>query len=127
MRFRSGCATVLAWSRAARSRRDPIALAKLIRQNGCLRGSRKRASFRWRDAMRISGGLFLLAMGSAAALGYTAAQLRNSRLPFPSSEFAPRKPNLPSGQSYIVVVPNVDALIDHKKVSANPTRAEWQA
>lgn len=79
------------------------------------------------DGMRISRGLFLLAIVGAVALGYTAAQLRNSNPPFPSSEYAPHNPNPPSGEGYYVVMPNVDALIDHKKVSANPTKAEWQS
>jgi hypothetical protein len=79
------------------------------------------------DAMRISRGLFLLAIGGAAALGYAADQLRNSHLPFPFSRSVLRDTNPPSGPRYYVVMPNVDALIEHRKVSANPNKAEWQA
>jgi hypothetical protein len=79
------------------------------------------------DAMRISRGLFVLAIVGAAALGYTADQLRSSYLRFPSSRSVPSNPSLPSGQLYYVVMPNVEALIDHKKVSANPTKADWQS
>jgi len=78
------------------------------------------------DAMRISRKLFLLAIAGAAALGYIAGQWRISYQP-PGSASALSNPNLPSGQSYYVVVPNTEGLIEHKKVSANPNRAEWQA
>jgi hypothetical protein len=79
------------------------------------------------DAMRISRGLFVLAIVGAAALGYAADQLRSSYPRFPFSRSVPSNPGLPSGQLYYVVMPNVEALIDHKKVSANPTKAEWQS
>src|SRR5260370_3842693 len=78
------------------------------------------------DAMRISRKLFLLAIAGAAALGYIDGQWRISYQP-PGSASALSNPNLPSGQSYYVVVPNTEGLIEHKKVSANPNRAEWQA
>ena len=77
------------------------------------------------DAMRISRGLFVLAIVGAAALGYAADQLRSSYLRFLSSRSVPSNPSSPSGQLYYVVMPNSEALIDHKKVSANPTKAEW--
>ena len=77
------------------------------------------------DAMRISRGLFVLAIVGAAALGYAADQLRSSYLRFPFSRSVPSNLSSPSGQLYYVVMPNVEALIDHKKVSANPTKAEW--
>jgi hypothetical protein len=77
--------------------------------------------------MRISRGFFLLAIIGAAALGYTAGQLRNFfPLSLSSGSVSPN-PNLPSGDQYYVVMPNSDALIDHRKVSANPTKAEWQS
>ncbi len=76
--------------------------------------------------MTISRKLFLLAIAGAAALGYIAGQWRISYQP-PGSASALSNPNLPSGQSYYVVVPNTEGLIEHKKVSANPNRAEWQA
>ena len=87
--------------------------------------SRRRAPFGWMDAMRISRGLFVLAIVGAAALGYTADQLRSSYLRSPFSRSVPSNPSSPSGQLYYVVMPNSEALIDHKKVSANPTKAEW--
>jgi hypothetical protein len=75
------------------------------------------------DAMRISRGLFVFAIVGAAALGYAADRLRNSYLsPYKS---VPSNSSPPSGQLYYLVTPNTEALIDHKKVSANPTRAEW--
>jgi hypothetical protein len=75
----------------------------------------------WIDSMRISRGLFLVAIVGSALLGYGAARLRNF-FPFaPSSGSATS-----SGERYYLVMPNVGALIDHKKVSANPNRAEWQ-
>jgi len=77
--------------------------------------------------MRISRGFFLLAIGGAAALGYLAGRLHSSYLPFSYSGSVLRNPDPPSGQRYYVVMPNVEALIDHKKVSANPTRAEWRS
>ena len=76
------------------------------------------------DAMRISRGLFVLAIVGAAALGYAADRLRNSYLsPYKS---VPSNSSLPS-RLYYLVTPNTEALIDHKKVSANPTRAEWES
>lgn len=79
--------------------------------------------------MRISRGFFLLAIVGAAALGYAAGRLRNF-IPFSlSSGSVSPNPNLPSGDQYgdqyYVVMPNLQALLDHKKVSANPTKAEW--
>ena len=77
------------------------------------------------DAMRISRGLFVLAIVGAVALGYAADRLRNSYLsPYRS---VPSNSSLPSGQLYYLVTPNTEALIDHKKVSANPTQAEWES
>ena len=77
------------------------------------------------DAMRISRGLFVLAIVGAAVLGYAADRLRNSYLsPYKS---VPSNLSSPSGQLYYLVTPNTEALIDHKKVSANPTRAEWES
>jgi hypothetical protein len=76
--------------------------------------------------MRISRGLFLVVIVGSAALGYSAARLRNF---FPSALCSGSVlPNsaTSSGERYYVVMPNVEALIDHKKVSANPSRAEWQ-
>jgi hypothetical protein len=78
------------------------------------------------DSMRISRGLFLVAIVGSAVLGYSAARLRSF---FPSARSSGSVlPNsaTSSGESYYLVMPNVDALIDHKKVSANPSRAEWQ-
>ena len=76
------------------------------------------------DAMRISRGLFVLAIVGAAALGYAADRLRNSYLsPYKS---VPSNSSLPS-RLYYLVTPNTEALIDHKKVSANPTQAEWES
>jgi hypothetical protein len=79
------------------------------------------------DAMRIFRGLFVLAIVGAAALGYAVDRLRNSYLSFPSSGSVPSNSSLPSGQLYYLVTPNTEALIDHKKVSANPTQAEWES
>jgi hypothetical protein len=77
------------------------------------------------DAMRISRGLFVLAIVGAVALGYAADRLRNSYLsPYKS---VPSNSSPPSGQLYYLVTPNTEALIDHKKVSANPTQAEWES
>jgi hypothetical protein len=77
------------------------------------------------DAMRISRGLFVLAIVGAAALGYAADRLRNYYRPFPSSGSVLSNPSLSSERRYYVVTPNTEALIDHKKVSANPNKAEW--
>jgi hypothetical protein len=78
------------------------------------------------DSMRISRGLFFLAIVGAVALGYGVGQLRYFCPPLLSSGSVLRNSNHPSEESYYVVVPKVEALIDHKKVSANPTKAEWQ-
>ena len=77
--------------------------------------------------MRISRAFFLLAIVGAAALGYVAGRSHNFIPLWLSSGSVSPDPNLPSGDQYYVVVPNVQALIDHKKVSANPTQAEWQS
>ena len=75
--------------------------------------------------MRLSRGLFLLAIGSAAALGYIAGRLHDFYPLFSGSVL--HNPDPSPVQRYYVVMPNVEALIDHKKVSANPTRAEWRS
>ena len=75
--------------------------------------------------MRLSRGLFLLAIGGAAAFGYIAGRLHNFYPLFSGSVLS--NPDPPSGQRYYVVVPRVEALVDHKKISANPTKAEWQS
>jgi hypothetical protein len=75
--------------------------------------------------MRISRGFLLLTIGGAVALGYIAGRLHNFYPSFSGS--VPSNPDSSSVQHYYVVVPNFEALIDHKKVSANPNHAEWRS
>jgi hypothetical protein len=76
--------------------------------------------------MGISRRFFLLAIIVAAALGYIGGRQRISYRP-PASGSAVSNPDLSSGQRYYVVMPNTEALIEHKRVSANPTRTEWRS
>ncbi len=77
------------------------------------------------DTMRISRKLLLLAIAGAAALGYIAGQWRAS-YQSAATQSALGNLDLPSGQRYYVVMPKVDELLAHRKVSASPSRAEWQ-
>lgn len=76
--------------------------------------------------MTISRRFFLSAIVGAAALGYTADRLRNSSRPVIPSGTILSTPGPASGPLYYIVAPNEEALIDHKKVSANPNKAEWR-